>query len=69
MPVGIASANSPLAFSPNGGSVTTSTNITITPSPALSTTQAVYWNTTGSTLSTSDYLYSGAFNLSVSGTV
>ncbi len=75
MPAGIAFAagtapTNTLAFSPNGGSIYTTTPITITAAPDLSTSEAVYWNTTGSTLSTSDNLYqSTGLNLSVSGTV
>jgi hypothetical protein len=58
-----------LTFNPvSDSAITTSTPITITSSPGLSTDEAVYWNTTGDTLSTSDN-HSNPFELTVSGTV
>jgi hypothetical protein len=60
-----------LTFNPASGStVTTSTLITISASPALSTDEAVYWNTAGFPLTTGDQLYQApGFVLSASGTV
>jgi hypothetical protein len=67
----VAAATVPgLYFNPvSGTSVTTSTPIYITASPALSTVEAVYWNTTGPLPMAGDSLYQTGFNLSVSGTV
>jgi uncharacterized repeat protein (TIGR02543 family) len=59
-----------LNFSPvSGTSITTSTPIYITASPALSTDEAVYWNTTGPLPMAGGSLYQTGFNLSVSGAV
>jgi hypothetical protein len=67
----VAAATMGITFSPvSGSAITASTPIHITVSPELSTTEAVYLNTTGSTLSTSDNPYqSTGLTLSVSGTV
>jgi hypothetical protein len=66
-----AATTTGLTFNPvSGTSITTSTPIYITAYPALSTSEAVYWNTTGPLPATNDSLYQSAgFNLSVSGTV
>ena len=60
-----------LTFNPvSGSTVTTSTLISIAVSPALTTSDAVYWNTTGFPLTTGDHLYQDpGFSLSVPGTV
>jgi hypothetical protein len=65
-----ATTTTGLTFNPPGGNITASTPITITPSSSLSTTEAVYWNTTGPLPNATDYWYqNAAFNLSASGTV
>jgi hypothetical protein len=59
-----------LTFSPpSGSSITASTPITISASPELSATEAIYWNTTGSQLTTDDSLYQVEFNLPTPETV
>jgi uncharacterized protein YjdB len=65
------SSSSGISFDPvSGSAITGSTPITITASPALSTAEAVYWNTTGFPVNTGDHLYQDTgLTLSTSGAV